>query len=272
MPKPGGKAKRDIGIAKQALNYLKRGLGSFRGDDKRAFEEWRKRNPDKSFKEFFSETVEAKLRDGAAHQTLGGQMAGKSFGATGKGFFQRLVHFGLKPEDTLVDYGSGTLRMGIHAIRYLEPGRYWGLEISEFLLEQGRELVGMPLLSEKRPHLEVISPASVEAAAAAKPAMLISLRVLIHVHPDDLEEYFGNVMTIIGTSGQAIISGKWNKGTIRSSNRSWAHDLETLERIVGAQGGRLTIMREKKCDLEGIGQKVMTGSLRIVSDHAVPRH
>jgi hypothetical protein len=262
-----------MGIARQALNYLKRGLGSYLKDDKREFEEWQRRNPSKSFKDFFSETVEAKLRAGEIHKSLGGKFSGKVYGEVGQGFFRKVVKLGLKPEDVLVDYGCGTLRMGIHAINYLGPGKYWGLEISDFLLQQGRELVGEALLEEKQPHLEVISPASVAAAAAAKPAMLISIRVLIHVHPDELKEYFGNVMTIIGPSGQAIINGKWSQnGTIQSSNRSWAHDVSILERIVKAQGGAMNILTQEGCELEGIKERAVSGTFRITSAHAHLRH
>jgi hypothetical protein len=260
-----------VGIARQALNYLKRGLGSYLKDDKREFEEWQKRNPSKSFKDFFSETVEAKLRAGEIHKSLGGAFTGKKYGEVGQGFFRKIVKLGLKPDDVLVDYGCGTLRMGIHAINYLEPGKYWGLEISDFLLQQGRELLGEALLVEKQPHLEVISPASVAAAAAVRPAMLISIRVLIHVHPDELEEYFANVMTIIGFSGQAVINGKWSEhGTIQSSNRSWAHDVSILERIVNAQGGAMRILTQEGCELEG-NEKAISGTFRIAGQHAPMR-
>jgi hypothetical protein len=53
-----------------------------------------------------------------------------------------LIVYGLKPEDTCVDHGCGALRIGLHAIRYLERGAYWGLDIEEFLLDEGREEVG----------------------------------------------------------------------------------------------------------------------------------
>lgn len=266
MSKQDRAPRKEMGLARQALNYLRRGFGGYLRDDKREFEEWQKKNPAKGFKDFFSETVEAKLRAGEAHASLGGNFFGKVYGEVGQGFFRKLIKMGLKPEDAFVDYGCGTLRLGIHAMTYLDTGKYWGLEISEFLLEQGRELVGEELLREKAPHLEVISPESVERAAAAKPAFLISVRVLIHVHPDDLNEYFRNVLTIIGPNGKAIVTGKWSyDGTIQSSNRSWAHDFSLLERIVRAEGGSVKVMAEEECELEGVSQKAISGSLKIVA-------
>ena len=53
-------------------------------------------------------------------------------------------------------------------------------------------------MAEKQPHLRVISDASVAEAAAAKPSLLFSEKVLIHVHPDELVQYFRNVLRIIG--------------------------------------------------------------------------
>jgi SAM-dependent methyltransferase len=266
MSKAGRPPKRKFGMASQALAYLRRGLGVPPKDDRGEFEQWQKKNPKKTFKDFFSETVEAKLRAGGAHQSLGGNLDGKVHGEVGQGFFRRFVAKGLKPEDSFVDYGCGTLRLGIHAIKYLSPGRYWGLEISDFLLDQGRELIGEKLLREKEPHLQVISPESVAAAAAAKPAVLISVRVLIHVHPNDLKEYFHNILTIIGSSGQAHVNGKWSpRETIQSSSRSWAHSIATIEETVRAEGGRLEIAAQEPCDIEGLNEKVVAGSLKIVA-------
>jgi SAM-dependent methyltransferase len=270
MSKLGRTPRPQSGIAWQALSYLKRGLGSY-WRDRDAFEKWQKRNPSKSFKDFYAETVEAKLQNGEVHQNLGPKIPG-GFGETGSGFFERLVRFGLKPEDSLVDYGCGTLRMGVHAIKYLEPGKYWGLDISEFLLEQGRELIGEELYRQKQPHLHVISAESVRAAAAAKPAMLISLRVCIHVHPDDLTEYVHNLVTIIGDSGEAIVTGKWScEGTVQYSNRSWAHGLSTLEDIVKAEGGGMQRVKLEDSELDGLDTKAVSGMIRIVRGQVAPR-
>ena len=41
--------------------------------------------------------------------------------------------------------------------------------------------------------------------------MLFSSAVLLHVHPDDLAEYVGNILTIIGSTGQAIIDAHLNE-------------------------------------------------------------
>jgi SAM-dependent methyltransferase len=53
-----------------------------------------------------------------------------------------LVGHGLQPNHRLLDVGCGALRAGIHFVEYLEPARYYGIDINESLLDAGyvREL------------------------------------------------------------------------------------------------------------------------------------
>jgi hypothetical protein len=158
----------------------------------------------------------------------------REFGVSGFNLFQTLVQFGLKPEDVCVDYGCGTLRIGIHLIRYLKPGGYWGMDVSEFFLDEGRRLLDELLLHEKRPNLRLISGASIAEAAAASPRMVLSNRVLRHVSPHLLPEVLGNISRLIGTSGQAIVTAHWTERVPVALRRgkSWAHSLTAIDEIV----------------------------------------
>ena len=220
---------------------------------------WQRQNPSRPLREFYAERAERKLRKGRPHRTLGGKMLNRKFGISGKSFFDQLVEYGLKPEDVCADYGCGTLRIGIHLIEYLEPGRYWGLDVSNFLLDRGRELIGGRLLAEKRPNLRVISEAAVDEVAAAKPRLLVSNRVLNHVQPEELGEYFNHIMRIIGASGQAVVTGKWSTGETRPirKGKSWAYALPTLREQVEAEGGRMEIL------MENADGEIMNGAFRI---------
>jgi cyclopropane fatty-acyl-phospholipid synthase-like methyltransferase len=46
---------------------------------------------------------------------------------------------GLTPASTLLDIGCGSLRLGIHAIDFLDPGKYWGTDLNTILLDVGYE-------------------------------------------------------------------------------------------------------------------------------------
>jgi SAM-dependent methyltransferase len=64
---------------------------------------------------------------------------------------------GLEPQHYFLDLGCGSLRGGVHFIRYLEPGHYFGIDKNPERLEAGRR-VELPRyrLEHKRPVLEVI--------------------------------------------------------------------------------------------------------------------
>ncbi|MBC7644963.1 MAG: class I SAM-dependent methyltransferase [Thermoleophilia bacterium] len=61
---------------------------------------------------------------------------------------------GLKPTDSLLDVGCGSLRAGIHFINYLEPGNYSGIDQEQSLLDAGRDIeLGATEFVARRPQL-----------------------------------------------------------------------------------------------------------------------
>jgi SAM-dependent methyltransferase len=48
---------------------------------------------------------------------------------------------GLEPRHRLLDFGCGTLRTGRYLIRYLDPGRYVGVDISEGAIAYSRSVI-----------------------------------------------------------------------------------------------------------------------------------
>lgn len=65
---------------------------------------------------------------------------------------------GLTPDSTLLDIGCGSLRLGVRAVEYLEPGNYWGTDLNPVLLDAGydKEIVPAGLAARlPRSHLVV---------------------------------------------------------------------------------------------------------------------
>lgn len=62
---------------------------------------------------------------------------------------------GLRPGHRFVDVGCGALRGGLHFVRYLESGRYHGLDINASLLEAGRRELEIAGLAGRGPQLLV---------------------------------------------------------------------------------------------------------------------
>ncbi len=71
----------------------------------------------------------------------------------GKLQFEFLVKEGLKPEHFLLDVGCGSLRGGVHFVRHLDPGHYFGIDIDKSLLDAGKGVLEKNKLTPKKPTL-----------------------------------------------------------------------------------------------------------------------
>ncbi|HWH45671.1 MAG TPA: class I SAM-dependent methyltransferase [Thermoleophilaceae bacterium] len=173
-----------------------------------SFREYLEEHPGATYAEFCAEAVlDCWIRPGRAHATLGGVLAsGEEWRAAGSRRFETLRQLAqLEPMSTAVDYGCGTLRIGVHMIEYLEPGHYVGLDVSEELLALGRDLAGAALLEEKRPVIAPITENVLRDAEAMEPDCVISEAVCTHVHPDEASDYFGNLTRLTAKPGAVLL-------------------------------------------------------------------
>jgi len=98
--------------------------------------------------------------------------------------FEFLIRQGMEPQDRLLDVGCGSLRGGVHAIAYLEPGHYFGIEKEASLLAAGREVeLTRARLTDRNPHLHVSGtfdvdwiPAHIQFEYALAQSLLTHLR------------------------------------------------------------------------------------------------
>lgn len=71
-----------------------------------------------------------------------------------RGFqFNFLREHGLRRDHVLLDFGCGTLRVGIPLIQYLNTGNYFGIEIREKVLSEARRELKKHRLESKLPSL-----------------------------------------------------------------------------------------------------------------------
>ena len=67
------------------------------------------------------------------------EMVGGMWEEMGRLQLEFLRREGLTPEATLLDVGCGCLRAGVHFVRFLEPGRYYGMDVNASLVQAGLE-------------------------------------------------------------------------------------------------------------------------------------
>ncbi len=64
---------------------------------------------------------------------------------------------GLLPHHVLLDLGCGCLRLGCKAVAYLEPGKYWGTDLVQELMDTGYEKELVPLgLATRLPRSQLV--------------------------------------------------------------------------------------------------------------------
>ena len=68
------------------------------------------------------------------------QAVGGQWDELGQLQFDFLLRQGLLPKHFFLDVGCGSLRGGVHFIRYLEAGHYYGIDKSQQLLDAGRNV------------------------------------------------------------------------------------------------------------------------------------
>ncbi len=66
---------------------------------------------------------------------------------------QFLQSRGLMPSNTLLDIGCGTLRGGIPVISYLERGRYYGIDVRDYVIKEAQVELRREGLRSKEPSL-----------------------------------------------------------------------------------------------------------------------
>ena len=176
------------------------------------------------------------IRAGLPHKTLGPRLnerfegrddkwivlpAGKS--TLGCRPLQQLLELGLRPEDTVVDFGCGTLRVGRHLINYLAPGAYWGLDVNDDLLRLARNMLEVGQLKGKRPNIARITPENLMACAAARPRFVIAIAVAIHVPPDELDRFCRQVCGLGNRETVFYLTFSATTRSARTSGTCWSY-------------------------------------------------
>jgi SAM-dependent methyltransferase len=214
-------------MAKKTQEEIERSQRSFVTLQK-AFEEAKKRNPKLSFSQFNAARVLSKIQRGEATAQLGPKLLreGEWWEAGRSSFEMYRSKFSIAPNSRVIDYGCGTLRIGGHFIRYLDPNCYFGLELLQEFTEIGRNLIGEALVREKSPRFGVINnEADIEAAVAFDADFVYSSSVCTHVHPDEAAVYFRNLSILAHKPGAFLFfDAAISDEPLRYRNLSWSLD------------------------------------------------
>jgi SAM-dependent methyltransferase len=145
---------------------------------------------------------------------------------------------GLRPEHSFCDIGSGTLRGGIPVIDYLEPGRYWGLEVRPEVVEQARRELAENHLEHKQPSLLCVGDDLSALELGRSFDRIWAFSVLIHMTDAILEQCVSFVGRHLAPDG--VFFANVNLGT--APNRTWggfpvvSRELDFYQRVAAGHG------------------------------------
>lgn len=135
---------------------------------------------------------------------------------------------GLQPHHRLLDVGCGSLRGGVHFIRYLEPGYYVGIDKQPDLLEAGRsiELVRAGL-QDRAPQLHATGEFDLDwLDPETRFDYALAQSVLTHLRPGLIRLCFQSVTARLGPDGVFFASffESDNDRVTLGPAHGWRHD------------------------------------------------
>jgi len=210
---------------------------------------WRLRNPGGSHGDYYAARVTRRLDRGHGHSTLGLKRQGATRRPTrgptsaenldkwrrGSGQFAFLKSYGLDPLHKVVDYGCGSLRIGLHFMDHLAPGHYWGVDVTRRFFEDGLQQLDPHMVAEKAPRLDVISDETLAEIRAWQPDWVFSISVLMHVPPAEVEDFLRKITGLLAPGARAVIVFDRTPRNVRTATMSWTYSeaflCEKLRRI-----------------------------------------
>ncbi|MGF7163287.1 hypothetical protein FHS85_004950 [Rhodoligotrophos appendicifer] len=242
---------------------------------------FRLRNPDATFADFYADQIGRKLDRGRPHKTLGGRAFKAksaipvgaehdttSFAQTGKRQFDMLLACGLQPSHVLVDFGCGSLRVGQHAIRYLDPAHYWGLDVTSRFIGDGLSLIGETVTAEKQPQLRRICGDALAEVQAVGPDFVISIAVLKHVPEAEIDTYFDRLTSLVVPGTTLLLSFSAGPRGHRILGKSWSYPIEFVEGHILSRRPGATF--ERMCTVKKTGASVVYLTARWGCSRSLP--
>jgi hypothetical protein len=163
---------------------------------------WRLRHPLAPYETYYAWVVTRKLKQGQAHPAIG--PAAKA--ARGeREMIKVLLQHGLQRHHTFIDYGCGSLRLGRPLVQFLQPGKFWGLDIAQEFLDQGIRYIGPDLNRRRRPNFRVIDEAGLAAAKAARPDFIGAWHVCGKIPDQILDSFFRKVLGLMHSGTQVFL-------------------------------------------------------------------
>ena len=120
--------------------------------------------------------------------------------------------FGLRPEHRLLDIGCGPLQGGVAFVRYLAPGNYVGLDVSEEALREGRRLLEREGLADRGAALYLSEDFGRELLGEQTFDYAWASQFLYHLNDEQLEALLSELARRLAPGGRFLGDAKLAEG------------------------------------------------------------
>lgn len=143
--------------------------------------------------------------------------------------FHFLKYIGLTPEQKFVDVGCGVLRGGLPIIKFLNPGCYTGLDVSNEALAIAQKEVIANNLSAKKTTLLHVDVSLEEIEIPYQADLIWAFSVLIHMTDEHIADCLRFVAKNLKANGVFYANvnlgnaedGKWREFPVKWRNIEW---------------------------------------------------
>jgi hypothetical protein len=208
----------------------------------RSYRRWLVQHPGGDFGQYYAHDARERIAQANAKgrrkppRTLGNDLDPISARVRAESLLEYLKWMGCRPDHLVVDFGCGSLWVGEVLMRYLDPGRYLGMDVVDFFYTEAQARVGPAVIRERQPAFEVISPDSLARGRTRNPDYILSTAVLQHVRPREMSDYFSRIVSLCTPSTRVIIGHKPGKRTIVSASRSLQHGRGAIRKALDRLG------------------------------------
>ncbi|MFD6874661.1 MULTISPECIES: class I SAM-dependent methyltransferase [unclassified Streptomyces] len=121
--------------------------------------------------------------------------------ALGRMQFDYLLEHGLHTDQRVLDIGCGNLRAGHHLIAYLDPGHYYGIDISPDILVSAKQTLTEYGLQSKLPYLTITQDLKLDFLPDGHFDVVHAHSVFSHSPLAVIEECLANVGRVLAPGG-----------------------------------------------------------------------
>jgi hypothetical protein len=171
---------------------------------------------------------------------------GKDWDVFGPLQYNYLVKYGLEPTYAMLNIDCGTLRGGRHFIRYLDPERYTGMDISVEAIAFGNWLVEKEGLIDKRPTLLVNQNRDLRFGefAGRQFDYLLAQSVFTHLPAENIEECFAHVGGVMRASTAFFFTLREGREARRTGKKGFVYPFDFFEKLTTRHGFAVELMTD----------------------------